>query len=460
VELGEIIPAGMDPRISAASLTSLEARWSQRGERIRNQIKPRLEAPSDRSGDSGENPELDRALGESVAALEKWLGRLVQDFAGSEDVPKGSEPVTAPAGGDPVASRPMSAGAVLLQYLLASDHLRIVLTASGMQRRYEVSFAEGEVNRLVYELRSALQEDTEWLDSARRLYELLIGPLRSDLDAAGARTLVFSLDGVLRYLPIAALNNGERYLLEDFALMLAAGAPTADGAGPDPSGLRAAGFGVTRAIGPHRELKGVREELDGVIRTDANARGVLPGLIALDETFTIDALRDAIASRHAVIHIVSHFTLNAAQEPSSYLLLGDGSRLTLVDLSELSFDGVELVVLSACDTAMGGGHRQSGREIEGLGALVHRRGARNVIATLWPVRDFTTAAIMRRFYENWCLHKLAPPEALRQAQLSLLRGNDTNPTGPARAIRDRGNKARSNWNHPRFWAPYLLMGQS
>jgi CHAT domain-containing protein len=99
------------------------------------------------------------------------------------------------------------------------------------------------------------------------------------------------------------------------------------------------------------------------------------------------------------------------------------------------------VVLSACDTAMGGGHRQSSREIEGLGPLVHRRGARNVIATLWPVRDFTTTAIMRWFYENWYLHKLAPPEALRQAQLSLLRSD-------------------TNWNHPRFWAPYLLMGQS
>jgi CHAT domain-containing protein len=169
-------------------------------------------------------------------------------------------------------------------------------------------------------------------------------------------------------------------------------------------------------------------------------------------------------SRYSVIHVASHFVFAAARESSSYLLLGDGTKLTLAEFAELRFDAMDLVVLSACNTAIGGGHQQNGHEIEGLGALVRHQGANQVLATLWPVADMTTPTLMRTFYRNRFRDGLASPEALRQAQLDLLRGA----IKPAANTRTRslvdpdeesaGAGARPDSRHPFYWAPYILMG--
>jgi CHAT domain-containing protein len=355
----------------------------------------------------------------------------------------------------------MPEGTALVQYLLSPDHLRIIVTTPTLVQDHHVSFAPTEVHRLVFRMRAALQDATDgFLEPARKLHDTLIAPVLTQLRDARIRTLALSLDGVLRYVPMAALHDGTRYLIEDFALVLTAG-QSADFV-PRPAGkLRACGLGVTRAIGRHPALHGVRDELLAVIRTDRNSQGLLPGDIWLDEDFTAAALAAALSGGYPVVHVSSHFAFRAAQEASSFLLLGDGSKLTVADLAQWRFDGVELMVLSACDTATGGGHGHSGREIEGLGSLARHLGARNVIATLWPVRDFTTAVFMRRFYENWYLRGLAGPEALRQAQLSLCLGRTpAAATGPDRKIVEPDDEEyMGRWDHPRFWAPYLLMGE-
>jgi CHAT domain-containing protein len=282
-----------------------------------------------------------------------------------------------------------------------------------------------------------------------------------DLRANGVVTLSLWLDDVLRYLPMGALHDGERYLLESFELLLAAGSCGAKGRA---GAVRAAGLGVSRRIPGYRELPAVRDELAAIIR-DGNGEGVLPGIVRLDDAFTGEALRHALA-QNSVIHIASHFVFAAAREASSYLLLGDGSKLTLAQLAELKFDTVDLVVLSACNTALGGGHRQSGREIEGLGALVRRHGARNVLATLWPVSDLTTAALMREFYRLTYEAGLAPARALRQAQLALLRdGAAADCATATRSLVDPDDApadrdAFPGTSHPFYWAPYILMEQA
>jgi CHAT domain-containing protein len=128
-----------------------------------------------------------------------------------------------------------------------------------------------------------------------------------------------------------------------------------------------------------------------------------------------------------------------------------------------------VIAHSACDTDTGGGHRQSGREIEGFGALVQRQGARNVLATLWPVADLMTAALMRTFYRNRYVAGLALPDALRRAQLSLLSGAIRSdpwvqtrgllfPEEEAEQMEGGARKSRAGPDHPFYWAPYILMG--
>ena len=202
-----------------------------------------------------------------------------------------------------------------------------------------------------------------------------------------------------------------------------------------------------------------------MIRTSGDHRGVLPGLIHLDEAFTADALHQALSPRNSVIHVASHFIFETAHEASSYLLLGDGSKLTLTELGDLRFDAVDLMVLSACNTAVGGGRKQSGHEVEGLGALVRHQGARKVLATLWPVADLATPALMRAFYHNRYEAGLEPAEALRRAQLGLLadaleiypQAETRGLVDPDEEISDR--EAYPGTSHPFYWAPYILMGE-
>jgi CHAT domain-containing protein len=132
-------------------------------------------------------------------------------------------------------------------------------------------------------------------------------------------------------------------------------------------------------------------------------------------------------------------------EASSFLLLGDGDKLTLSRIRQDRFDfsRVDLVTLSACETGVGGGDKAGGEEVEGLGAVVQKQGAKGVIATLWPVADESTGQLMQHFYRLRDVEKLSKAAALKQAQLRLLQA-------------EAGGASR--FAHPFYWAPFILMG--
>jgi CHAT domain-containing protein len=145
---------------------------------------------------------------------------------------------------------------------------------------------------------------------------------------------------------------------------------------------------------------------------------------------------------HQAIDVASHFKFVAGQEWGSYLLLGDGSQLTLERLRNWRFDfaGVELMTLSACETALGAG-RANGREFEGFGALVQQHGAKRVIASLWPVADTSTQLFMRHFYHAR-REGFSKATALRVAQLALLAS---------------AGATEHDYTHPYHWALFVLM---
>jgi CHAT domain-containing protein/tetratricopeptide (TPR) repeat protein len=444
----------IDARTTTAPLTELEGLWVARGEALLAEIKTALEPDAAADDSQRRDAPLRTRIEAAGTRLATWLDDLVAAFDAATT-----------ATSNPIAPRDTpEAGTALLQYLLAPDRqsVGIILTAGELQREYRVTLGNGELSRLVYAMREAVEgRSGDFLATAQRLHQLLIAPVSSELDAGGITTLALSLDGVLRYLPIAALHDGTRYLIERFALTLTTEAVA--GAAQGATARQAIGLGVSRPPEGYQPLPGVREELAAVIRADAGDGGVLPGVIRLDDAFTATELRTATAQANSVIHIASHFVFEAAHEAASYLLLGDGSRLTLAELAQLRFQDVELVVLSACNTAVGGGHRQSGREIEGLGAMVRHQGGRRVLATLWRVADLTTATIMRSFYRNQFEAALAPPEALRRAQLDLLYGHrDGVPRGTTRGLvdPDEDTDPGSSTAHPFYWAPYILIGEA
>jgi CHAT domain-containing protein len=154
----------------------------------------------------------------------------------------------------------------------------------------------------------------------------------------------------------------------------------------------------------------------------------------------------------------------------SFLLLGDGSHLTLADIKfKLNFTKVELLTLSACQTAVGDDDTARGTEVEGLGAIAEQAGAKAVLATLWPVADASTAALMRILYQVHKVDRLDKADALRQAQLTLLHGSaNVGDSSKAERGLTRASDSGATGNfkvdpnapfaHPFYWAPFILMG--
>ena len=134
-------------------------------------------------------------------------------------------------------------------------------------------------------------------------------------------------------------------------------------------------------------------------------------------------------------------------------------------LSDLN--NVDLVVLSACDTALGG-ENLDGVEISGISSYFLNAGAKTVLASLWSVNDSSTSLLMQTFYNNLAQATLDKPitkaQALRQAQLAMLRvtSDSTQQTrGDSFHLpsSDGSNAAIvRDLSHPYYWAPFILIG--
>lgn len=335
--------------------------------------------------------------------------------------------------------------AVLLQLYLTQDRVNLLLTTPAVQLARSVAVSAGDLNRQIGEFRRLLRDPrSNPVPAAQALYRLLIGPVEQDLEQAGARTVMLWLDGTLRYLPFGALHDGKGYLVGRLNLPVYTSVARERLREPVSPSWRAAGLGVTRQIGEFEALPAVRAEMSSIIRAGGErgdtGSGVMPGEVHLDEAFTAQRLGDVARRAFPVVHLASHFRFSPGTEADSFLLLGDGKRLTLGDMRRqgVRFDQVDLLTLSACDTGLGGGRDERGQEIEGFGVMAQQQGARAVLATLWAVSDQSTAILMADTYRRREAQRLTKTEALRQAQWALAQ--------------------QPRFAHPFYWAPFILMG--
>ena len=416
---------------------------------------------------------LDADLVVAGNAFQKFLDQLSAELGGSKE---GSARAYQARESQGLMEdlRELGPGTVALYTLIGEDKYRVILTTPDFQKGYEVPIGAAELNRKVLAFRQALQSpkyDPQPL--ARELYGILVAPMARDLEAAKATTLMWSLDGVLRYVPIAALHDGTRYLVERFNNVVFTPASQARLKDAPAGNWDVLGLGVSKSHGERiPALPGVVEEMRGIIREEGSGTGVLPGAIKLDEQFTQETMLNGLRRRFKVVHIASHFQFQPGNEANSALLLGDGSFLSLAQIKTLPnvFGGVDLLTLSACNTATGGA--ANGREVEGFGVLAQRQGAKSVVASLWPVFDASTKILMQDFYR---LRETAGTsskiEALRQAQLRLLRGEATIAAAPNRELVHEAPAPapaaqlprfapdpKRPYGHPYFWAPFIMIG--
>lgn len=351
----------------------------------------------------------------------------------------------------------------ILQLALLDDATHLFLTLPGTSVHAEVPVGRAEMRRAVFETLQAIEgRKPEAQAQLAALYNSLIAPVREALDIAGTEVIMINAGDVLRYVPFAALHDGDSYLVEDFAFALYVAAVNTQFSRPDRAPDSAAGFGVTQAHGDFDALPGVAAEIETLF-TATDGQGVLAGQTALDAAFDTRALRMTLRDPPQVLHIASHFALQPGRDDASKLLLGDGTELPLSELrsAKFRFAGVDLLTLSACQTAVGGG---DGSEIDGFGAAALNNGASAVMASLWPVADKATPLLMEDFYSGLLTDGLDKAEALRRAQIAMLRGaqqDGTAQTERAAKARQRpsgAGAAQVGYEHPYFWSAFVIMG--
>jgi CHAT domain-containing protein len=364
-------------------------------------------------------------------------------------------------------------GTVLIYPFVLEDKIWLLWAAKGgIVKTVAVQVSRKQLGETVVQFRRAVQDPTErkaMLTSSKQLYDWLIKPLEPELKANKIQNLVFSLDRVTRYIPISALFDGEKFLIENYAVSTILSAELTDLRDRLPASnqtsILALGASEFRDFSP---LPYVPAELNAIVQSNSQPQASsktnsgFSGAKFLNQSFNFRALRDNLVG-HKILHIATHGKFVSGRPEDSFLVLGTGEKLTIPEINTLQdLSNIHLVVLSACQTALGGD--QEGVEISGLSYYFLSNRAKAVMASLWSVDDASTSVLMQRFYDNLASGKMTKTEALRQAQLELLRGKVTGKDGSKRSdvkvTLAAGDRAPSpaNFSRPYFWAPFILIG--
>ena len=378
--------------------------------------------------------------------------------------------------------RSLGQGTVALYTVVTKEKGWIMMVTPDSRKAYSIE--TNGLEQTIAQLREALKDDRfDPVPLAQRLYKMIMeapqkeGPtLAQDLRAYGTKTLMWSLDGVLRYVPITVLHDGKDYLVKSYTNVVFTTASISRLNKPVSRPWRGLGLGVSKKYANFPALPGVEHELQSIfsVETGNKGAGVLAGQIKLNEAFTKQSMINGLREGFSVVHIASHFSFDTANEEKSFLLLGDGNGLTLEELQDYQniFEKVELLTLSACDTAVGGAN---GKEVEGFAYLAQTLGANAVVASLWPVADVGAEALMREFYYLRTKDPaLSKAEAFQRAQLALLRGEEKSLDAKEKGAGNRGPQAvggesskglmpykknpSAPFAHPHYWAPFILIG--
>ena len=367
---------------------------------------------------------------------------------------------------------------VLIYPLVLDDKLWLVWGAKAGKGAVvfdskEISVKRKDLSAKVAELQTLLKNPNSNPKDLQRisqqLYQWLLQPIRKQLDDNGIQNIVFSLDRATRYIPMATLHDGQQYLIENFSIstILTAKTDTQDKLSQNLLDDPILGLGLTQGISGFAPLPAVQTELDGIIKTNGpgdKKGGIYPGVKLFDRDFTETALRNNIAD-HRILHIATHGSFVPGNPEDSFLVLGDGKKLSISTIQSMTaLANTHLVVLSACETGKGGVDKE-GIEVAGIGHYFLLSGAKSVMASLWLVNDPATSLLMREFYSKLSQGNLTKAEALRQVQIAFLKETLTNKDAEAldRAGGRRfleGQLPVNSFAHPYYWAPFILIGNS
>ncbi len=325
--------------------------------------------------------------------------------------------------------------AAVIYPIILDDRLEVIVSLPrGGMRRYSTSVSEADLARTVKAFRDGLvwRSRRSFREPGQQLYQWLIQPAMESFQAEAVETLVLVPDGLFNTVPLAAISDGQNYLIEQFAVATAPSIELLPSQGLAKAKTQTLVAGITEMQQGFLPLPFVPQELNDV-------QAAIPGKALLNEKFTRKKLAEALVKQDApIVHIATHGQFSS-QAHETFIVAWD-EQISLTQLGNIlngrprqGLSPTELLVLSACETAVG-----DEAAILGLAGVAVRAGARSTLASLWSVNDQSTAVLMKAFYQQLSQAGMGKAEALRQTQLEMLKD-------PV-------------YRHPYYWSAFTLLG--
>ncbi|MBW4495389.1 MAG: CHAT domain-containing protein [Oscillatoria princeps RMCB-10] len=399
---------------------------------------------------------------EAVALLEQRRDKEFADYFGQNLSNQLTNPETIREALATIASQTGNRSAIIYVTALPDELELVVLTPEGKFTRKTVPAAKRDDLLLaVWDFRDILSDreqrnTTSYLQPAQQLYQWLIAPIEAELQAAKIDTLLFSMDAGLRSLPVAALHDGKQFLVEKYSLALIPSVSLMDTRYQPVQGKQVLAMGASEFTN-QQPLPAVPVELDQITHK------FWQGKAFLNQDFTRDNLMAQRSNYpYPIIHLATHGEFKAGKMDNSYIQLWN-DKLRLDELRNLRLNNppVELLVLSACRTALGDEKAELG-----FAGFAVAAGVKTAVASLWYVSDAGTLGLMTEFYDHLTDAKIKA-EALRLAQLAMIRGEVRIEEGELRGSGTRGsvslpaelrNEGSHNLKHPYYWSGFTMIG--
>ena len=325
--------------------------------------------------------------------------------------------------------------AVIYIVALPSRTELLVSLPSGRIERFKADVSDEKLTETVRLFRRNLEDRAtdSYLEQAQQLYTWLIKPIEPLMANGRLDTMVFVPDGALRTIPMSALHDGERFLIEKYAVAVTPGLELMEVKPVARVLPRVMIRGLSEAREGYPALANVRQEIAQIEKLYKQSDSLV------NKDFLHDPFGKKLSQEHfTIVHIASHGHFDSDVRKSFVMTFDE--HLTLDDLekyirpAQLRDEPLDMLTLSACQTAAG-----DDRAALGLGGVAVKAGARSAFATLWFVDDAASTEIIGDFYTELTTHPLlSKAQALQAAQKKLL--------------------AQFRSSHPCYWAPYLIIG--
>jgi CHAT domain-containing protein len=334
----------------------------------------------------------------------------------------------------------MANSAVLNTIILGDRTVVVAQFPDGHQQRHTLAVDQATLQQEANLYRIELEKRYPPRYQPKRsqtLYDWLIRPFATDLKQSGVKTLVFVQDGIFRTIPMAALHDGQQFLVQQYAVVTTPSLGLTDLRPPNRQTWRSLAMGMSQeAVVDGKSfipLANVPNELEAVRKSLPESQ------VLLNQDFTRDRLEQELRQTpFPILHMATHGQFGT-DPADTFLLLGDQKKLTITELEDLirryarGREPIDLLTLTACQTAVG-----DDRAALGLAGVALQAGVKSALASLWSIDDVATAQFATTFYDIWRHTSGSKAEAVQKAQQALI--------------------ASQQFNHPYYWAPFVLVG--